>query len=295
MNVVGPRVGTLALGAGRLGLMVDPRFGARVLTLTDRSTRRQWLMQGPKVGDTSDNAPYLGDASRGWDECFPTVLPCHHAAWGGRLRDHGLLWGRPWEVVEADDRHLEARFRGDGIVFARSLTLDGLAVTAAYAVTSEREEVVPYLWSQHCVLSLGPEDRITLSGQGRARAAGSTFDWPLRHDRDLSRVGLPDEGFALKAYAGTPGSASAEVMGPGGGLRFDWSGPEVPALGVWLDYGGWPPEAPVHQVALEPTTGEADDLVAAEAIGQARWLEPGATHRWTVQVSLADADRGGEA
>lgn len=284
-----------ALGVGRLGLIVSPAFGARVLTLTDRDTGRQWLMEGERVGDTSDGAAYLGDASRGWDECFPTVLPCHHAAWGGRLRDHGLLWGRPWEVAAVDDRHLDARFRGDGIVFSRSLTLDGAAVTAAYAVSSERDGAVPYLWSQHCVLSVTPEDRLALSGQGRAQAAGRAFDWPIHLDRDLSRVGPPDEGSSLKAYAPTPGPAVAEVLGLDGGLRFHWAGPEVPALGVWLDYGGWPAEGPVHQVALEPTTGEADDLVGAEAIGQARWLEPGETHRWSVRLTVTDPDRGGEA
>jgi hypothetical protein len=100
-------------------LTVDPAFGARVLTLTDRNTGRQWLMEGTRASDTSEEAAYLGDASRGWDECFPTVLSCHHAAWGGRLRDHGLLWGRPWEVVAVDDRRLEARFRGNGIDFSR--------------------------------------------------------------------------------------------------------------------------------------------------------------------------------
>ena len=295
MSDGGPASEVVALGVGRLALTVDPAFGARVLTLTDRNTGRQWLMEGTRASDTSEEAAYLGDASRGWDECFPTVLSCHHAAWGGRLRDHGLLWGRPWEVVAVDDRRLEARFRGNGIDFSRALTLDGSAVTAAYEVTSERDAAVPYLWSQHCVLSLAPEERIALCGQGRIHAAGYAFDWPLHLDRDLSRVGTPDEDFSLKAYAPTPGPASAEVRGQGGGLRFDWTGPEVPAVGVWLDYGEWPAGAPVHQVALEPTTGEADDLVGAEAIGQARWLEPGETHRWMVRLSVTDPDRGGEA
>jgi galactose mutarotase-like enzyme len=291
----GQKSGTVELGVGRLGLTVDLAFGARVLTLTDRNTGRQWLMQGGRASDTSDDAAYLGDASRGWDECFPTVLPCHHAAWGGRVRDHGLLWGRPWEAAAADNHQLEARFRGYGIVFTRTLTADGATADAAYTLSSERDVAVPYLWSQHCVLSLAPEDRIALSGQGQVHAAGRAFDWPVYPNRDLSRVGTPDEGFSLKAYAPTPGPASAEVWGPGGGLRFDWSGPEIPAVGVWLDYGAWPAGAPVHQVALEPTTGEADDLVGAAAIGQARWLEPGETHHWSVRLTVTDLDRGGEA
>jgi galactose mutarotase-like enzyme len=249
----------------------------------------------PRAGHTSDEAAYLGDASRGWDECFPTVLPCHHAAWGGRLRDHGLLWGRPWDVVSADERRFEARFRGDGITFSRTLTLEGAILTAAYTVASERDGAVPYLWSQHCVLNLLPDDQIDVAGQGPMHAAGCAFDWPHHPRRDLSCVGRPDEGFSLKAYAPTPGLASAEVRSLGGGLRFEWSGLEVPAVGLWLDYGGWPPGEPIHQVALEPTTAEADDLASAEAAGQARWLAPGDTHSWSVRLTLTDPDQGLDA
>lgn len=297
MSREGRADGTVTLGTDRLGLTVDPGFGARVLTLTDRATGRQWLLGGPRARDVSEGAAYLGEASRGWDECFPTILPCHHAAWGGRLRDHGMLWGRPWEVVEAGPRHLEARFRGDGIAFSRTLTLEGAGLTAAYAVTSARDAPVPYLWSQHCVLAVEPDDRIVLAGQGRMVAAGAGFDWPSlerpRHPaRDLSRTGPAGEGLALKAYAATPGPASAAVIGPRGGLRLDWDGAEVPALGVWLDYDGWPADDPVHQIALEPTTGEADDLVGAESIGQARVLGPGETHAWSVRLTLVDPEPG---
>jgi galactose mutarotase-like enzyme len=284
-------VKAIALRTDRLALTVDPTYGARILTLADQASGRQWLLEGPRAIDASEEADYLGDASRGWDECFPTVLSCHHAAWGGRLRDHGMLWGRPWEVVAAGSQRLEARFRGDGIDFSRTLTLEGAGMTAAYTVSSEREEAVPYLWSQHCVLRPEPGDRIVLSGQGRMKAAGVEFDWPRHPARDLSGVGHPDEGLAIKAYAPTPGPASAEVRSPRGGLRLDWDGTEVPALGIWLDCGGWPPGGPpLHQLALEPTTGEADDLAGAEAIGRARWLEAGDTHTWSIRLTLIDSE-----
>ena len=93
----------------------------------------------------------------------------------------------------------------------------------------------------------------------------------------------------------TPAAASARIIGPHGGLRFDWDGAEVPAIGVWLSYGGWPAEAPLHQVALEPTTGAADDLVAAQAMGQARWLLPDDTQRWSVRLTLTDPEPRGHA
>lgn len=280
----------VTLSTDRMALTVDLAFGGRVTSLTDRVTGRDWLMQGPRAGDVSEAASYRGAASRGWDECFPTILPCQSAGWGERLRDHGMLWGRPWQVVTVGPQHLEAQFQGDGITFIRRLTLQGAGLVAAYAVTSTRAAPVPYLWSQHCVISPVAGDRISLTGQGRMQAAGNAFDWPAHPARDLSRVGPADEGFVLKSYGLTPGNATAQIGGPKGGLRFDWDGTEVPALGLWLDYGGWPEENPLCQVAIEPTTGAADDLAGAEALGQARRLIPGETHRWTVRLTLTDPE-----
>jgi hypothetical protein len=134
--------GIFELGVGRVGLTVDPAYGARVMSLTDRAMGRQWLLEGPRTDDTSDSAAYLGEASRGGDECFPTILPCHHAAWGTRLRDHGLLWGRHGR---SSRRMIDnsSTLSGEGIVFSRRLTLVGAVVTASYTVTSEREGPFP--------------------------------------------------------------------------------------------------------------------------------------------------------
>lgn len=284
--------GAVILANDRVFLTIDVHFGGRVTSLIDCKTGRDWLLKGTRSVDASEQATYRGAASRGWDECFPTVLPCHHAAWGGRLRDHGMLWGRPWVVVASGPQHVGIRFSADGITFSRRLSLTGAELTAAYCVTSARDATVPYLWSQHCVLAVTPADRLSLTGQVQMTAGGVDFDWPTHPLRDLSQVGQRDEGFVLKSYGMTPARATAQVSGPTGGLRFDWDGAELAALGVWLDYGGWPEEAPLHQVALEPTTAAADDLVGAEAIGQARWLEPGKTHQWTVRLTLTDPDSG---
>ena len=283
---------SITLSSEHVALSVDMVFGARVTGLTDHSTGRQWLLTGPRVENTSEAVIYRGAASRGWDECFPTILPSQAPEWGGQLRDHGMLWGRPWTTVEAGPQHLTARFEQAGIRFNRSLTLNGKQLTASYTLVSARLAAVPYMWSQHCVLCVTETDRISLSGQGRMVADGLSFDWPWHSTRDLTRVGPQDEGFVLKSYALTPSAAFAQVTGPQGGLRFDWDGSEVPALGLWLDYGGWPEEAPLHQMAIEPTTAAADDLAGALALGQARWLAPGETHNWSVRLTLLDPDEG---
>ncbi|MGL4239097.1 hypothetical protein [Tabrizicola sp.] len=271
----------ITLENAHLALTVEPVFGARVTSLTDMATGRQWLVPG----DPADGEAYLGEQARGWDECFPTVGVCTHAAWGGPMRDHGELWGRPWTVTRGADActavYVDPRF-----IFTRSLQLEGTSVIARYQVTNSSPDPLPYLWSQHALLATTPSDRIAVHGVADIWADGHPVDWPHHPIRDLSSIGATDEGFALKLYGQAQHAASAAILGPEGGIRFDWSGAEIPAFGLWLDYGGWPADAPVHQLALEPTTAPADDLATAEATGSARHLPPGDSDRWSVRITL---------
>lgn len=278
---------TLHLANDRIALDLAPAFGARITALTDHATGRQWLVPGPCEGDAGDRAAYRGREARGWDECYPTVGPCDHPDWGA-LRDHGLLWGRPWEVTpHPDGAGCSARYRDARSDFTRALRLSGPVLRADYAVTNQGERPFAWLWCQHALLATTPRDRIALEGMGPMQAEGRPLDWPDRQGRDLTRIGPLSEGLRLKAHAPTPLGATARIHGPDGGLALHW-GADVPAFGLWLSYGGWPDAAaPLHQVALEPATGCADDLAAAEALGQAKRLSPGETHRWTVTLTLS--------
>lgn len=280
---------TLRLANDRIALDLAPGFGARVTQLTDRATGRQWLVGGPAIGDAGEAAPYLGDQARGWDECFPTITPCDHPDWG-RMRDHGLLWGRPWTVaLHPSGAGCSARYGDPRFTFVRDLTLAGATLRADYAVTNLTGRPLAYLWCQHALLATTPRDRIALDGMVGFEADGGGLDWPQWQGRDLRRVGPVTEGFALKAYAATPAGATARIHGPDGGIAFGW-GPDVPAFGLWLSFGGWPDrDSPLHQIALEPATACADDLATAEARGEARRLPPGGVHRWTVTLTLTDA------
>ena len=273
----------LTLANDQMRLTVEPDYGARVTSLTDLATGREWLVQGKFASDVGGHAVYGSDTARGWDECFPTVGACSHPAWGD-IRDHGAMWGRPWQVIWAGPDRVETRFMDTNFTFSRSLTLKDNAVTADYAVTNLGDADFAYLWSQHCLLTTTPDDRIALSGQSRMLAGGEAYVWPDHPSRNLTAVGPIAEGFALKSYALTPGHASAAIINPKSGIRFDWA--DIPAFGLWLSYGGWPAGGGVHQVALEPTTAAADELAGAEALGQARVLAPLDTHHWQVTITL---------
>ncbi|EAR49735.1 hypothetical protein OG2516_15979 [Oceanicola granulosus HTCC2516] len=262
---------TITLQNDIILLEVDPAFGARVTSLRDLRTGREWLVQGPAVGDVSDAASYRGAEARGWDECFPTVAPCTHPV-RGRLRDHGDLWGRPWSARGEG----WLGYDGDGYSFDRRLTLSGDRVLADYAVTNTAEVPLDWMWSQHCLLDARPGDRLALEGIGPLQRT----DVPTRVARD---------GTVLKTYGPVEGPAAATLAGPEGSIRFEWHGDQIGHFGLWLDFGGWPEEDPVHQLALEPTTAPADHLIAAG--DDTETLTPGATRRWRVAIRLAAGAR----
>ncbi len=262
----------------RIALELAPGFGARITALTDRRSGRQWLVPGDPVGDPVGGAVFGAAQAAGWDECFPTVLPCADAA-----RDHGELWGVPARM-----QGLRAEWQGPHWRFSRDLTLAGAELRADYEVTNTGTAPLHWMWSQHCLLALDPGERIALDGFDGFALDGQPIRWPWAGGRDLSRVAPVTDGLAAKIYARARGAVTARIDGPEGGIAFRWDGAQVPALGLWLDYGGWPADAPVHQVAIEPTTAPHNDLTAARAAGDAPTLAPGDLRRWSVTVTLTD-------
>ena len=80
-------------------LAVVPELGAKIISLKNLRTGREWLWHpqgGLKLfrncaGDEFSESPLVGI-----DECLPTIAPC---SWRERkLPDHGELWSLPWDV-----------------------------------------------------------------------------------------------------------------------------------------------------------------------------------------------------
>src|ERR1700760_3089700 len=75
-------------------VVVVPELGAKVVSLKNLSTGREWMYHSPggqaklfrnQLGDDFARSPLIG-----WDECLPTISPC---TWRGRsLPDHGEAW-----------------------------------------------------------------------------------------------------------------------------------------------------------------------------------------------------------
>jgi hypothetical protein len=84
----------IACEGERLRLVLVPEVGAKIVSLVDCRTGREWLASPPRASTAPpDDGDEVGrDASYGWDECFPSVAPGEYpgVAWqGAQLVDHG--------------------------------------------------------------------------------------------------------------------------------------------------------------------------------------------------------------
>jgi hypothetical protein len=210
-----------------MSILVDAAYGARVTSLVDKRTGREWLYQGGRSEAIGEEAVYSGDESIGWDECFPTVSRCDafDTPWKRRLRDHGNVWGRPWTAESGAD-FIATTFTDDLSRFSRRLTLVGDTLIQDYAATNLGAETLPFLWCQHSLLATGPGDEIELPGieqvasaivavDGVAKKQGGTLPWPY-HGLDIAvprfdRIGGSETKFAAKLYSGVEGDFRASV------------------------------------------------------------------------------------
>lgn len=281
-----------------LRLRLDPDFGGRVSELTDLRTGRNWLVGGPAVGSSAQDAAFGVEQARGWDECFPSAAPCRVDAWPMALRDHGEFWARPVEVVASPESATMTGMAGP-VSFERRLALEGDRVTLTYRVFNDGALAMPYLWGQHLLIAPEEGDRLELPGVDRLDAAFLSYDGrvlatgPVAFP-DPQRDGLPSldrvhplaANFAAKFFAPARGAAEARIVGRSGTFTVRWNGEEIGYLGLWLDYGGWPADAPVRQISLAPTTAPMESLAGAIAEGRETWLQPGAAHQWTVVIRI---------
>ncbi|MCJ8323421.1 MAG: hypothetical protein HRU29_13590 [Rhizobiales bacterium] len=277
--------GSVQLQNEMIAITLEPDFGARVTSLVDLQTGRNWLVAGELNGSQKDDAVFGGQQACGWDECFPTVAPCASEQWNRNLRDHGDMWGRPW-ATNVKEQAVHCEYAGSGFEFDRIINLVGNSLVVDYQVKNISSARIPYLWSQHCLLAAEPGENIVLDGienlTGRDGAP------------DLQPIRSVDANYASKSYSRVKQRASVGIDGANENIRISWLATDLPFFGLWLDFGGWPADGPVHQIAFEPTTAPADDLNEAIEKSNEVWLAPSETRSWQVIFELnANTNKGG--
>jgi len=265
-----------------LELSLVPALGAKIISLINRQTGREWMWHPPgslklfrnQLGDDFATGPITG-----WDECLPTVLPCINK--GRALPDHGEVWSVPWELNPGEWQRQKlkttVRLAVSPFDFERIIELSGNRIHVRYQLTNRNSEPEKFLWAMHPLIPVFAGDRLELAAAARRQLAGESWVESL----DFA-AGQPA---CAKVFAGPLGEGRAGISNASTGDRmtFFWDPQANPALGLWLSRGGW---HGYHQLALEPTNGAANALDQAGLEGRCGVVPPGSTVSWAITIQI---------
>jgi galactose mutarotase-like enzyme len=308
---------TIEASNGLIALGVLPELGAKIVSLRDLRSGREWLW-------TSDRVPlarhpygvsYIENADTGgWDECFPTVAACDYPLEphrGAPLPDHGDMWAQAWsnKVVRSADR-IEIVTSCSAIVvpcvLSRTLILrpDTAQLELRYQVHNTGSYEVAFIWSAHPLLRIEPGMALEFPTSARFNVYSATarthlskrhgLHWPMSvrsEGRDIVIDPLPgpDAGVAFKIWSEPLAEGWARLIANDGSLQLRFDVAEIPQIALWLNAGGWTGIGgePYYNIALEPCIGAQDSL--AEAVThyhQYAIVRPRETRRWALTVDL---------
>jgi galactose mutarotase-like enzyme len=250
------------LNTEEVELAVVPELGAKIISLKDLRTGREWMWQPPgrlklfrnRPGDAFSQSPLVGA-----DECVPTIAPC---SWRGRnLPDHGEVWNVPWKVdseaLEFGILKTSVRLEISPFDFERTIDLHENKIQISYKLKNYSPEERQFLWAIHPLLRLQADDQLELPASTRALLNGAAWV-------DAVGSAIPEKN-SDKIFAVPVSEGLAAIGNPvtGDRLEFEWNPAENNTLGLWLTRGGWHGH---HHFALEPTNAYSDalDLAAGQ-------------------------------
>ena len=297
----------LLLQNANLSVTVRPREGGRVSSLRSLQTDLEFLTQPQwKVSPKPPrmDASFRDGPCSGIEECLPTVGISGAETEGGPAPDHGDFWQVVWEVDRASAT--EARLHADGfsrtLRFAKQLVLEDSALRIHYAVQNTGDEPQSFLYACHPLLSVEEGDRIVLPDEirslrldysyaGRLGRRGDIVAWPqVGPDLELDVVRSGDAGTAEMFYTAglREGHCALYRCAHRQALLLSFDTAQLPFLGIWLCYGGWPggDGAQQYAVALEPTSSPCNTLIEAQQQDSAVLLQPAATYKWQIRFEL---------
>lgn len=283
---------------------VIPTAGAKIVSLLDKRSRREWLvapMHPVQAEELFSN--FTEKAMGGWDEMLPTVDAC---SWEGiNLPDHGELWQVPWSFELSEDAiSTWVRCVCFPFSFSRKISLvSDDSFLFEYQLKNEGEQQMPWIWAAHPQFAMNADTRFVLPEDVKQLVnividdpvfgpAGTIVDFPVCDSlkgglRRVDTVGpaslkscrkfycQPDRGIDHAGFVDEKAKSS---------LQLHWDADIIPYCGLWVDEGAFH----AHPVAaIEPISGYYDNLTIASKNQRLPYLAPGETIAWTLSVRLS--------
>lgn len=269
-----------------LSVALVPELGAKVVSLLNRRTGKEWMwvppggfkLFGNRTGDDFANSTMIG-----WDECLPTIAPCLFQ--GRALPDHGEVWSVPWTIDPAAFQRGElktaVRLPVSPLDFERTISLSRNAIWADYRLINRNDRPEAFLWALHALLPVPENGMIEASREAAASVGNPAWLDSLNLDGE--------EPKCSKRFAGplSEGRACVRDRSSGDALHYAWDAASNPWLGLWLTRGGW---NGYHHLALEPANGASDSLAEAAMENRSCGVIPALeTVAWRVTISASPA------
>ncbi|HEV7928379.1 MAG TPA: hypothetical protein VGR14_23705 [Verrucomicrobiae bacterium] len=263
-------------------IAVAPELGAKIISLKNLRTQREWLWRPKDKLELFKNSPqddFSASTLVGIDECLPTIAPC---LWRGRqLPDHGEVWSRPWVVEQSAWQNgilkTSIKLENSPLEFERALQLREDHLQFDYKLFNLAAMEERFIWAIHPLLRLAEGDKLVLPESTRALFDGN--DWI---DSVVSRT-PQNKCSKVFAHPVREGTAAIQNNVQGDRLEFTWD-PEVNnALGLWLNRGGWHGH---HHFAIEPTNANHDSLAIAAGLQCCGVIAGNASTAWQLSVRV---------
>ncbi len=243
----------------RVELAVVPELGAKIISLKNLRTGREWLWHPQNNMNLFKNHPldnFSASPLVGMDECLPTITPC---TWRGRLLpDHGEVWNQPWQVDcaawQGGVLATSIQLKSLPLAFRRTIELIGNAVRFDYQLSNLSAMEEKFVWAIHPLLRLATGDKLELPDSTRELLNGTTWI-------NAVTSAFPGQNCAkVFACPVSEGWAAIRNDAQADRLEFTWNTEETNSLGLWLNRGGWHGH---HHFAIEPTNADDDSLAVA--------------------------------
>lgn len=293
-----------------LRLTFLPDYACKLAGLTAKKTGREFLFQSSsstlKIPPYA--APFSAYDSSGFDEVFPSIDACPYPCgpWKNLpVPDHGEVWTMQWgSTFAADGKSVKSVVKSErfGYILSRQVTLKDNEILFEYAAENPSDEPFKFIWTPHCLLACSPATRLLIPdnltqimtvehSSKRLGAWGTHHNYPLTtdvngHPLDLAATEPASAQNYEKFYFVQPNTAGwcgIEHTDTHEKLIYQYPADKVPYLAVWKTQGGYRGD---YNLALEPCTGEYDDLYVADKIRRAAVIAPHKTYTWTLKMTV---------